>query len=944
MTVPAPVLLERGSDLTAIESSLRGATAGEGGLLLIEGEAGAGKTVLLREGLRRAEVLGARVLRARGGEYEREFPYGVVRQLFEPVLTRDEGGAGLTGSAAMAAPAFDGAGAGDSFSIQHGLYWLVAELTESAPLVIAVDDAQWADAASLQALLYLGRRLQDTGAALALTVRTGEHQEALRAIDALRGEPLARLVTPKPLSVAAVTAMAAEEAGWTPSDRFAGACRAATGGNPFLLAELFRALTDEEIDPAEESPERLARLAAAGASGAILGRLARLGRFESDVARAVAILEPRAEVRLVAQLSGRPVQQVAEAVARLVSAALLSDGPVPTFAHPLVREAVLTDMGETVRRATNLRAARLLDGDGADLDTIAAHLLLAEPTGDAWVVDKLREAATSATGRGAPAAGARYLRRALDEPPPPAQRIAVKRELGLTLLRGDDEDGIAVLREVHALAATREERAEVAAVLSNSLMFRAQHAEAEAILHDALDENADPSDPPGINLYLHLHLLLATIGGSEPLARYLPGPDDDVATDLLEGRAMLGLAALLYALGLGPMSAVTAFVAQLGFDAARETADARAGYPDGSKLIAVSLADRGDEVLGRFPHLLAGSVQRGSLGGLSSTYGARAYCHLVDGELSEAQVDAETAIRISVDSGFKTPLMSWIGAAMPAMTARGEAEAAVALIDRHSAETVLPPGLPGAMVLIGRGQALAALARHAEACEDFRAARERLAWIPWANPEGIGWRPGLALSLAALGQVEEARQLAAECVALAVQAGGTRGIGVAHRVMGLVADGEESIDALRSSVVLLAETRAKLQHAQSLVELGAALRRANCRRDAREPLAEGLELAHRCGAAPLEERARTELAAAGARPRHVVRSGVEALTPSELRIAQMAATGATNREIAQLLVVSTKTVETHLRHVFQKLDVDRRTKLGTALDGGATAQRTGSSR
>jgi DNA-binding CsgD family transcriptional regulator/tetratricopeptide (TPR) repeat protein len=932
MKVPAPVLLERESELTAIESSLRGAAAGEGGLLLIEGEAGAGKTVLLREGLRRAEALGARVLRARGGEYEREFPYGVVRQLFEPVLDGGEGRAGLIGSAAMAAPAFEGTGAGDSFSIQHGLYWLVAELTDAAPLVIAVDDAQWADAASLQALLYIGRRLPDMRAALTMTVRTGEDQEALRVLDALRGEPHARLVKPKPLSVAAVTALATEEAGWTPSDRFAGACRAATGGNPFLLAELFRALTEEEVDPTEESPERLARLAAAGASGAILGRLARLGRLESDIARAVAILEPRAEVRLVAQLSGHPVQRVAEAGARLVSAALLSDGPVPAFAHPLVREAVLTDMGESVRRAAHARAARLLDDDGADLDTIAAHLLLAEPMGDAWVLGKLRDAAASATARGAPEAGARYLRRALEEPPPPAQRIAVKRELGITLLRGDDEDGIAVLREVHALAGTREERAEVAAVLSNSLMFRAQHAEAEAILHEALHENAGLTDRLGINL--HLHLLLAVLGGFErPPARYLPGPDDEVDTDLLEGRAMLSQAALLFALGLGPMSAATEFVARVGFDTARETADARAGYPDGAKLIALSLADRGDEVFGRFGHLLAGAAQRGTLGGVSGTHGSRAYCHLLDGELSEAQVDAETAIRISVDSGFKTPLMSWLGAAAPAMTARGEAEAAVALIDRHTAQTPISPGLPGAMALIGRGQALAALARHAEACEDFRAAGARLAWIPWANPEGIGWRPGLALSLAALGQVEEARQLAAECVELAAEAGGRRGIGVTYRVIGLIADGEESVEALRSSVALLAETRAKLQHAQSLIELGAALRRANCRREAREPLAEGLDLAHRCGAAPLEERARTELAAAGARPRHVVRSGVEALTPSELRIAQMAATGATNREIAQLLVVSTKTVETHLRHVFQKLDVDRRTKLGTALDG-----------
>ncbi len=936
MSAPTTGLLERDAELAAIDSTLRAAVAGEGGLLLIEGEAGVGKTALLEEGLGRAEGLGIKVLRARGGEYEREFPYGVVRQLFEPALDRDEGRVRLTGSAAMAAPAFEGVGAEDAFSVQHGLYWLVSGMAEAEPLLIAVDDAQWADAASLQALLYLGRRLDDLRAGLALTVRTGAAEESLGAIGGLRSEPDARLVRPTPLSVPAVTALATEEAGRTPSNGFAEACREATGGNPFLLAELFRALADEKVNFEEESPERLAHLAARGASTAILGRLARLGETETEVARAVAILEPRAEARLVAQISGHAAGRVAEAGANLATASLFSDGPLLAFAHPLVREAVLTDMGERTRRAAHVQAARLLDADGADLDTIAAHLLLAEPMGDEWVLGRLREAAASAIGRGAPDTAIGYLRRALEEPPAPAERVVVKRDLGLALLRRDDEEGIEVLREVHAQARTSKERAAVAAVLSNSLMFRARHAEAEAILHGALDENPGRTDLLGVNL--HLHLLLATIGGFEQLpARYLPGPDDEVPIDLVEGRAILSQAALLFALGAGPMAAVPTLIERLGVDAAREKADARAGYPGTTHFLALALADRGDEVLDRFPNLLAGAEMRGTLSGVTGVHGSRAYCHYLDGELSEAQVDAETAIRVSIESGFKTPLMSWLGAAALAMTDRGEAEAAIALVDRHSAEMGVPPGIPGAVALIGRGRARQALSLHAEACEDFRAAAARLDWIPWANPEGIGWRPGLALSLAALGEDEEAGRLAAECVGLAEKAGGQRGVGIALRVKGLIAGGEEGVEALRRSVELLADTRARLQHAESLVELGAALRRANCRKEARGPLAEGLEIAHGCGAAPLEERVRTELAAAGARPRSVVRSGIEALTPSELRVARMAAADKTNREIAQILVVSAKTVETHLRHAFQKLDIARRTELPAALGDDAPA-------
>jgi DNA-binding CsgD family transcriptional regulator len=218
------------------------------------------------------------------------------------------------------------------------------------------------------------------------------------------------------------------------------------------------------------------------------------------------------------------------------------------------------------------------------------------------------------------------------------------------------------------------------------------------------------------------------------------------------------------------------------------------------------------------------------------------------------------------------------------------------------------------------------VARH-----DFIAAGERVSWLPYANPEVLGWRVGLALCEDALGNEEEARRLAAEAVRLSRKSGGRRGLGLALRVQGAVTRCEGGIELLREAANVLGATRARLQHAQALVELGAALRRANRRREGRKPLREGLDLAHRCGATALEERARTELTT-GARPRKAVLSGVESLTPSELRVARMAAEGMTNREIAQSLFVTAKTVETHLSHVYQKLDVARRTDLEGVLD------------
>jgi DNA-binding CsgD family transcriptional regulator len=151
-------------------------------------------------------------------------------------------------------------------------------------------------------------------------------------------------------------------------------------------------------------------------------------------------------------------------------------------------------------------------------------------------------------------------------------------------------------------------------------------------------------------------------------------------------------------------------------------------------------------------------------------------------------------------------------------------------------------------------------------------------------------------------------------------------------VLGLVIGGERGIEKLRASVELLEQSPRRLELAHALVELGAALRRANRRADAREPLSRGMELAHRCGAVPLVARARAELQATGARPRRLVLTGVDALTAQEHRVAELAAEGLSNPEIAQALFVTRRTVETHLRHAYQKLGIGTRHELTQALE------------
>jgi DNA-binding CsgD family transcriptional regulator len=204
---------------------------------------------------------------------------------------------------------------------------------------------------------------------------------------------------------------------------------------------------------------------------------------------------------------------------------------------------------------------------------------------------------------------------------------------------------------------------------------------------------------------------------------------------------------------------------------------------------------------------------------------------------------------------------------------------------------------------------------------------------PWSrNPATMAWRSDAALAAVLTGDRGRALTLAAEEERLARAFGAPRARGIALRALGLVEGGELGLVRLREAVAVLAPSPARLEHARALVDLGAAQRRAGASRVARDPLREGLDVANRCGARGLAERARAELIAAGGRPRREALHGADALTSSERRITTLAAEGLTNREIAQALFVTTKTVEMHLNHAYRKLGIGSRGELEAALE------------
>jgi DNA-binding CsgD family transcriptional regulator len=197
-------------------------------------------------------------------------------------------------------------------------------------------------------------------------------------------------------------------------------------------------------------------------------------------------------------------------------------------------------------------------------------------------------------------------------------------------------------------------------------------------------------------------------------------------------------------------------------------------------------------------------------------------------------------------------------------------------------------------------------------------------------------RAGAALALLRLGERKRALDVAQAELADVRVFGAPRALGIALRVTGLAQGGSTGLELLGQSVACLRRSPALLERAHSLAELGAALRRDGRRSSAREPLAEALDLAARCGARPLARRVREELVATGARPRREWRTGLEALSPRELRVVQLAVDGRTNREIAYQLYVTLKTVEGHLARAYNKLGIERRRQLSKFFEGEKT--------
>jgi DNA-binding CsgD family transcriptional regulator len=931
-------LLEREAELAALDEFLQ-----HGGTVLVEGGAGLGKSSLLEVACRRAVGLGHDVLRARGSQLEAGFPFGVVRQLFERRLTSAEGSerdALLAGPAGAVRPLLLGevgetAASDTSFAVLHGLYWLAANLSDRRPVMIAVDDAHWADEPSLRWLAYLAPRIEGLALATIVALRPGEPVAAEASLDGLR-VGASTVVRPALLSKAAVGAIIDAALGERASDDMSDAVWLATGGNPLYVTELLRAVEREEGPRSELDPGTLLASGREGVSQRVLARVRALDPRALELARALAVMGDGRELRHAARMTGLEMAAARRLAARLVSAEVLADDDPPLFIHPVVRDAIEGTLGSHDRDALHRSAAELLDAEGASPGRVAAHLIGVRPAGDAWVLSRLRKAAQAAMHTGAPRAAAAMLGRALVEPPAPADRVVVLREAASAEASAGSATACTHLEEALRWVGDRRLRAEIALEVAEAHAALFRWADAVDVIERALAELGDADEL--LAARLEGELVVCGLHDARRAARVAP------VLERLGSRSVTGSAAeaLAVAQGMGMVLAGRpAHEAAGPLVRAIAAAPARAENWDTRAALMWSLvtAEHFEIVDSALEPMLAEAQRSGSARALVAVHSTLGLLKLRLGALPEGDAAARIALRVLQEGDFASGLPFAVTVLADIAVEAGALEEAEALIALLPQEGWLP-GLATVLIPAARGRLRLAQGRPSDALADFQACAAMFSSELWGMAmRDVGYlhaRAGAARALLRLGQREDALRLALAELDDAKEFGAPCALGIALRVAGLAQGGKEGLELLHESVSMLRGSPALLERAHSLTELGAALRRTGRRADARELLAEALDLAARCGASPLAIRVREELKATGSRPRREWRTGVEALTPSELRIVRLAAEGRTNRGIAHELYVTLKTVEGHLSRAYTKLGIEGRRELARALEGEKT--------
>jgi DNA-binding NarL/FixJ family response regulator len=933
MEVGSPGFLERESEEAVIEHHLDRACCGEGSLVVVEGPAGIGKTTLLRRAMASARSRQMTVIYGRGGVLEREIEFGVVRQLLEkPLISVDQ----ETREALLAGPARPagsvlglgeipddmGPGSDPVDNIFHGIYWLMANLAEETPILAVFDDAHWGDQASLLASGYLARRVEGHPIAMLTAVRNDEPDSRADTLGPIFLEAGARMLHPGPLSAGAILRVVTEAFPEAEiSQELVDALERASGGNPFFLTELIGELSASHQGAEGLSAERVFAADPLAVRRSLLMRLGSLGEESRVLAQALSILGGEGELRQASSVGQLTPSAAAVALDRLTAARIVGADSTPRLAHPLIRGAIADDLSPSSRAILHRRAFEAMTEAGATDDEASVHALAAGPAGDARLVALLRRTAEKARRSGAPSTAVRHLARALAEPPDPGTRSEVLAELGRAEVRSG-EFGAGLDHIDAALPDLSDETLRIAvqrdrgfAAFASGGMDRARE-----LVHASLSDLDDPGSDGAMRLEADL-AMLAWLSGTDSgidLRRHLGLRGDSPA----ERTILALLAQELHATGSPPDEVIGVANRALGGGrmVAEDTSEALGWY---MATYALLTCEAYDDARTTIEQALADSHRRGSAFGRSGALGCRAVLAINEGRPRDAEADSRAAA-----SGAMAPIMVPVNASFTvrALVEQGKLDEAEQELREGGIES--GPGGPTVLRWIPWGRACL----H-EAQGDLPAVREDVAPLEADDRAGrsmkaLSWRALLARSISRHGYSEEGEALAGEHLRWAEWWARPTALGIAQRASGLAGPAELRSERLEQAVETLSRSSLRTEEARARVELGIALLRTGRKSDGRRQLEAGLELAMACGSRIPAEIAAEELKVSGAAPR---RLSFDRLTASENRVAEYAAGGMTNRQIADELFVTPKTVENHLTRVYSKLGISSRSDLESAL-------------
>ncbi len=923
-------LIERSEEVAAAQDVLASARAGAGRSLLFAGPAGIGKSALLAHTARAARAAGFTVLSSCPTPASAALSHGVVRDWLGALARGGRvGEPPFDGPAGDLAEALSGSSSTHPVwnlaSLDYALTWALESLAEAQPLLLVVDDVQWADVATLQLLDLLSARLPQLPVALLLALRTGEPSTAPHVVDRLTSR--ATRVEPAPLSLVGVEQMRRElPANPELAEVSTQELHGLTGGVPFLLHEMLRA------GAADHAPCSVVEW--------MRERLARLTSDAVTVARISAVLGDDAGFDDLAELTGMSVADLADPIEVLADAGILHLGMWRAWpAHPLVTEAILSSMSPSERSDLHGAAAEHLTRLERPRQVVASHLLHTLPGEDPAVVALLRAAGEESLQAGSPEVAARQLLRAVGETRP----------------EETDCDLLALAASAHLQAGRRSEafdlwtraldRAEDATVRAGLLadigdvqMTMGERAEASQAYQQAIaalsEAGHDSSSPVMRRLLVRMGLTRALYEGAR--AEIVNAVQDALAQpveqDTHADRLLFALAGSDLAVRARNRDAARDFALRaLGDGAllAEETSDGIGFYVASAVL---SWADAYDENLRELEAAIDDARRRGSVLGFATASYCRGLVYYRQGHLRAAIADLQPALDLR-GRGWSDFADNAVAGAALTHIGLGQHEEA------HALERTLRAAAERRQFASAQPLAVAGIVRavhgdHEQALADYRAAA-RMMGAHADNASIVEWRELSAWSLMALGRKDEARQVAEEAVGHARVWGAPRALGFALRTLAQLTARDQSIELLHEAVAELESVDSVDYLARAWLDLGQLLLRGS--REERDQGVAFLRRAFEYGRAtdvtPQLRRATRLLVQAGEPVDDPDGNPASRLTPGERRVAELAASGETNRQIAQKLFVTVKAVEWHLSNAYRKLGISSRAGLSMALYG-----------